>query len=74
MLVFRNGTWTDIPITFTDPAFSTATKRRFAAIVATQTAKGTSVEAATAAAEKAIYLEMYPDLRISREEHNSPKH
>jgi hypothetical protein len=74
MLVFRKGTWTDIPITFTDPALSTAAKQRFAAAAATHIAKGASVEAATAAAEKTIYLEMYPELRISREEHDAPKH
>ena len=59
MLVFRSGTWKTIPVVFSDPMFTEGHRREAAAIIASRVEKGGSLVAATAEAEKTLYLRLY---------------
>jgi hypothetical protein len=72
MLVFRGGAWRNVQVVLSDPLFTEGHRREAASMIAAGMDKGASLVAATAAAEKALYLRLYPDLAI-REEHGPPK-
>jgi hydroxymethylpyrimidine/phosphomethylpyrimidine kinase len=72
MLVFRKGTWYTVDVHLSDPLLTEGHKRTAASIIASRLEKGSSMIAATAAAEKTLYLQIYSGL-LSREEHGPPK-
>ena len=55
MLAFRKGVWYSIELPFSDPMLTEGHLRAAAAVAANHLVKGTSVAAAVAAAEKAMY-------------------
>lgn len=62
MLVFRRGKWIDASAAveaLSDPIFTEGHRRAAAAVAGTWLAKGHSVDAAVAAAEKVLYEEIY---------------
>lgn len=62
MHVFRRGKWIDaaaVVEALSDPIFTEGHRRAAAAVAGTWLAKGHSVDAAVAAAEKALYEEIY---------------
>lgn len=75
MLVFRRGKWHEIELPFSDPMLTEAHKAGAAALTVNELVKGASFGVATAAAEKAMYSEILQsnELRIPREEHNTPQ-
>jgi hypothetical protein len=64
MLVFRNGTWMTVDMSFlaADPGLSEGQRRIGAAVAANHLARGRSKAAAVAAAEKAVYAAAYSGL------------
>ena len=72
MLVFRSGSWTDIPVNLSDPLFTEGHRREAAALIGTRLAGGVSLAAATAEAEKILYMRLYPEL-VMRKEHGTPE-
>jgi hypothetical protein len=72
MLVFRSGSWRNVQVVLSDPLFTEGHRREAASMIAASMDKGASLVAATAAAENALYLRLYPDLAI-REEHSTPE-
>lgn len=72
MLVFRSGGWRNVQVVLSDPLFTEGHRREAASMIAASMDKGASLVAATAAAENALYLRLYPDLAI-REEHSTPE-
>ena len=72
MLVFRSGAWRNVQVVLSDPLFTEGHRREAASMIAASMDKGASLVAATAAAENALYLRLYPDLAI-REEHGRPE-
>ena len=73
MLVFRNGSWRSVQVVLSDPLFTKSHKRRAASMIASRMDKGDSLHSATLEAEKTLYLRIYDDLHVSREEHSTPQ-
>jgi hypothetical protein len=72
MLVFRSGAWRSVQVVLSDPLLTEDHKRYAASIIASRLEKGDSLHSATVEAEKSVYLRIYRDLRVSREEHRAP--
>jgi len=72
MLVFRSGIWRSVDISLSDPIFTESHRREAAAMIASSMEGGISLVAATAAAEKILYLRLYKGL-VMRKEHCTPK-
>jgi hypothetical protein len=72
MLVFRSGSWKTVQVNLSDPIFTEAHRREAAAMVGTRIIKGISLAAATAEAEKILYMRLYPEL-VMRKEHSTPE-
>jgi hydroxymethylpyrimidine/phosphomethylpyrimidine kinase len=74
MLVFRRGEWMQVTLPFSDPGLTEGQRRFAAAVAASEMARGATEAAAVRAAEQRMYEWIYPELRISREEHGTPQH
>ena len=72
MLVFRSGLWRSVEVSLSDPIFTDAHRREAAAMIASYMEAGVSLVAATAEAEKILYLRLYKGL-VMRKEHCTPK-
>lgn len=64
MLNFRGGKWTSVNVALPEPLFSEGHRRQAAASIATGMAKGLSVQAATAEAERILYERLYAGLSV----------
>lgn len=82
MLVFRSGAWRTVQVVLSDPLLTEGHRREAASMIAAKMDKGASLTAATAEAEKTLYLRLYPGLKscagsttvsVLREEHGAPK-
>ena len=72
MLVFHSGAWSDIQVSLSDPIFTEGHRREAASMIASYMKKGISLVAATAEAEKTLYLRLYSGL-VMRKEHGTPE-
>jgi hypothetical protein len=74
MLVFKRGEWVTVDTSiFSDPALSFGQLQYAAAIIADELARGASQQKAVMTAETRMYERIYPELRVSREEHCAPE-